>query len=305
MPAASAESFTPEVYLHIDDFAKGAEEGDGCQPGMLDNSKDPGSSWVQVAARSQKPLVSKELAARRLKFALAILHLSRARLRAKFRFSLDGVVLSMPPKDPTDKANHCLHGNTHVYRRADEAASPELAGEDPYPDQVPLARAVPMWGDISKDGMAIVTFHKKKKLRTAEWVSAVKAGKFSAAVDSLDSADEPGPKHFLCDGERFLHSKDSKAAYDADNLKIWQVPPSSPDLNPLEKFWGWLRRRLRVKDLADLRVKRPLLTKDEYKKRIRAICSSKQAQHVAKKFAGDLRRVCKEVVNKKGQRSRS
>ena len=96
--------------------------------------------------RYQKPLVDKKLAARRLVFARAILRLSRAALRAKLCLSLDGVILQMPPKDPTDRANHCLHGNTHMYRLEGEAASPQLAGEDPYPDQVPLARSIPMWG---------------------------------------------------------------------------------------------------------------------------------------------------------------
>ena len=256
--------------------------------------------------RCQKPLVDKKLAARRLVFARAILRLSRAALRAKLCLSLDGVILQMPPKDPTDRANHCLHGNTHMYRLEGEAASPQLAGEDPYPDQVPLARSIPMWGGISEGGVAIVTFHKKKKkITTSEWVKAVQAGKLKTAIESLDPVDGPGPKSFLCDGENFLHAKASKAAYAADSLKAWQVPPSSPDLNPVEKFWGWFRRQLRAKDLADLRTKRPVLTKEQYKARIRAICTSAKAQAVAKKFAADLRRVCKEVVEKKGQRSRS
>lgn len=255
--------------------------------------------------RTTKPLCSKELAARRVKFAKAILRLSVAGLRTKLRLSLDGVVLSMPPKDPTDRANHCLHGNTHMYRLPSEGASPALAGEDPYPDQVPLARAIPMWGGVSEGGMAIVTFHKKKKITTPEWVSAVNAGKLTTAIESLDSVDEAGPRHFLCDGENFLHTEASKAAYAAENLKTWQVPPSSPDLNPVEKFWGWLRRQLRARDLADLRATRPLLTKQQYKARIRAICSSRKAQDVASKFTADLRRVCKEVVAKKGQRSRN
>ena len=101
-----------------------------------------GYAW---RARGQKPVVSKDVAAKRLRFARGILRLSAAQLRHKLRLSLDGVVLSMPPADPTDRANHCMHGNTHIYRKVDEAASPALAGEDPYPHQVPLARAIPMW----------------------------------------------------------------------------------------------------------------------------------------------------------------
>ena len=253
--------------------------------------------------RGQTPIVSKDVAMKRLSFARGILRLSAAQLRHKLRFSLDGVVLSMPPADPTDRANHCMHGNTHLYRKVDEAASPALAGEDPYPHQVPLARAIPMWGGISDGGVAIVTFHKAKKLNTTEWVNAVKAGRLRTAIASLAPAVGPGPLTYLCDGEPFLHTRASKIAYAADNLKVWQVPPSSPDLNPVEKFWGWLRKQLRSRDLADLSKHRPVLTKNKYKARVKAVCSSAKAHAVAKKFTADLRNVCKEVVAKKGQRS--
>ena len=255
--------------------------------------------------RGQKPLMSKTVAAKRVSFARGILRLSAAQLRSKLSLSLDGVVLSMPPTEPTDRANHCMHGNTHIYRKADEASSPALAGEDPYPHQVPLARAIPMWGGISSGGVAIVTFHKRKKINTTEWVKAVEGGRLKTAITSLAPAGGPGPWKFLCDGEPFLHTKASKTAYASENLQVWQVPPSSPDLNPVEKFWGWLRRQLRSKDLADLSNRRPVLSKDQYKARVRAICSSSKAKLVAKKFTSDLRNVCKEVVAKKGQRSKS
>ena len=162
-----------------------------------------------------------------------------------------------------------MHGNTHIYRKADEAASPALAGEDPYPHQVPLARSIPMWGGISSGGVAIVTFHKNKKINTTEWVKAVEAGRLKTAITSLEPVGRPGPWPFLCDGEPFLHTKASKVAHASQNLKVWQVPPSSPDLNPVEKFWGWLRRQLRSKDLADLSKNRPVLFKDKYKARVK------------------------------------
>ena len=196
-----------------------------------------------------------------------------------------------------------MHGNTHIYRKADEAASPALAGEDPYPHQVPLARAIPMWGGISDGGVAIVTLHKAKKLNTTEWVNAVQAGRLRTAIASLAPVGGPGPLTFLCDGEPFLHTKANKTAYATENLQVWQVPPSTPYLNPVEKFWGWLRKQLRSRDLGDLSKKRPVLTKNKYKARVKAICSSAKAQSVAKKFTVDLRNVCKEVVAKKGKRS--
>ena len=52
-------------------------------------------------------------------------------------------------------------------------------------------------------------------------------------------------------GESFLRAKVCKAAYLAKKISLWDVPAKSPDLNPVEMFWGWLRRKLRLMALAD------------------------------------------------------
>jgi hypothetical protein len=135
-------------------------------------------------------------------------------------------------------------------------------------------------------------------------VKAVASGKLRSAIEALDPVKVRGPWHVLCDGERFLHTTESQAAVAESRVKTWTVPAKSPDLNPVEKFWGWLRKELRKKDMEDLQAKRPVIDKAQYKARIRALIATVKAQRAAKKFAGDLRRACKEVVQKKGQRSR-
>ena len=90
--------------------------------------------------------------------------------------------------------------------------------------------------------------------------------------------------------------------HSASKMSLWRVPPKSPDLNPVEKFWGWLRRELLIRDLADLKARRAVLGPSAYKARVTAIMKSKKANLKAGKFAGDFRRVCKEVVRKKGAR---
>ena len=84
---------------------------------------------------------------------------------------------------------------------------------------------------------------------------------------------------------------------------MWQIPPKSPDLNPVERFWGWLRKRLVARDRADLKAKRPPLTKTAFRARVAAICKTKHAQKVAKNFAKVLRKVCTAVVAKRGAAS--
>lgn len=192
-----------------------------------------------------------------------------------------------------------------MWRKQGEAASPDLAGHDPYEGQVPASRIVPFWGGISAGGFAVVTFHPKRKLNTAKWVATVKRGALTDAIKALEPVKPNGPWTVLCDGEKFLHTGDSTAAHKRANVKLWTVPSHSPDLNPVEKFWAWLRRRLREKDLADLHAGRPVPSHVAFKARVRSLCASQQAQRVAKACALSLRKVCNEVVEKKGAMARS
>ena len=71
----------------------------------------------------------------------------------------------------------------------------------------------------------------------------------------------------------------------------------------MERFWGWLRKRLVARDRADLKAKRPPLCKAAYRARVASICKSKHAQKVAKNFAKSFPKVCAEVVAKQGAAS--
>ena len=114
-----------------------------------------------------------------------------------------------------------------------------------------------------------------------------------------------GPWHILCDSESFLATKASEAAYKKMDIKLWQVPPRSPDLNPVEKFWAWSRKRLRKLDLDDALAKRPALGKTAYKQRVRSVFRSQKAVKVAKACATGLRKVCQEVISKRCAASRA
>ena len=80
---------------------------------------------------------------------------------------MDGVVLARPPTDPTERMNFCKYGETYIWRKPSERCSPELAGDGDYGNQVPLARAVPMWGGCSPGGFSVVLFHKFKPFQPA------------------------------------------------------------------------------------------------------------------------------------------
>ena len=96
-----------------------------------------------------------------------------------------------------------------------------------------------------------------------------------------------------------------KSAYARCGVTLWGVPPKSPDLNPVEQFWAFLRRRLRMRDLADLKAKRKPLSKTAYKARVRAVCRTAKAQQVAKSCSRSLRKTCLEVIAKQGAASKA
>ena len=107
-----------------------------------------------------------------------------------------------------------------------------------------------------------------------------------------------------CDNESFLHAPAARAAHRRIGVRLWQIPPRSPDLNPVEKYWSWLRRTLRTKDLADFAARRPPLGKMAYTQRVRRVFASAPSQAVARKIASGLRKVCAEVVHRNGAASR-
>ena len=165
-----------------------------------------------------------------------------------------------------------------------------------------MARALPVWGGISKGDFGVVAMHNFKKLSTEEWVGAVEQGKLDKAAKSIGALGRK-PWHVLCDNEKFLKTAASQKACSKRGIKLWFVPPRSPDLNPIERFWARLRRELRRRDLQDLKSKRAPLGKVAYRKRVREVLRTTKAQEVAKRMAGSLKKVCRKVVEVKGAHS--
>ena len=208
--------------------------------------------------------------------------------------------VAMPPVDPTDRVNFCRQGEDRMWRKPSEGLSPALAGDDPFGKQVPLGRAVPMWGGCSAKGFAPVLFHKTKKVSIVEWKSAVDAGKLEKALKAAKSQKCAGQWLVLCDNESFLRAAAVSAAHKRSGVKLLKMPAKSPDLNPVERVWAWLRKKLRAMDLADAMAKRRVLSKAKYTARVKRVLKSKKLQRVAAACTRGFREVCKEVVQKKG-----
>ena len=102
-----------------------------------------GYKWLP---RAQKPVFSRSERAARCNWARSVVALSTAQLREKLALAMDGVILGIPPADPTERANHCRVGEAYMWRKAGESASPDLSGGSRYGKQIPLNRAVGLWG---------------------------------------------------------------------------------------------------------------------------------------------------------------
>ena len=257
-----------------------------------------GYKWLP---RSQKRLYSKKDREARERWCKAVVRMSAKELKAKLNMSMDGVIVTMPPADATARYNYCRFGESHMWRKPGEAISAELAGDDAYGKQAALARCVPMWGGCSAGGFAIITMHENKKLTADEWVQCMESGAVKKALQSINRGKRSGPWTILCDNEGFLEAGAAKKIYKKLRIKMWHCPDRSPDLNPVELFWAYMRKRLRKQDLADAVAKRPVLSKDAYKKRVRQVCNSKAAQTAAKNIALRLKKACKAVAAAGGQ----
>jgi transposase len=264
--------------------------------------QERGYKWLR---RSQKPKYDSRVRALRKAFAQEVLDLSDAALREKLSMCLDGVVLSVPPQGLVARENYLRAEEKFCWRKPDEADSPDLEGGDRYKKQVPLARAVPLWGGCSAGGFSVVLWHENKKVTSEEWSGAVRCGKLKEAILRMKPVRRRGPWFILTDNESFLRAPASVEAHRMAKIQLWGIPPRSPDLNPVEKFWSWLRRAVAAKDLVDLRCGRAPVDKAAFKLRVQRLLRTRKAQGVASNCTLNLKKVCAEVVRKDGAASRT
>ena len=132
----------------------------------------------------------------------------------------------------------------------------------------------------------------------------VKKGAFQEALQSVNPGRVAGPWKVICDNESFLRASVSNAAHKKFKVHLIKIPAKSPDLNPVERFWSWLRRTLRAMDLQDLVKKRPVLGRMAYKQRVKRLIKSPKAKEVAANCFDGLRRVAKHIIKNKGGPSR-
>ena len=251
-----------------------------------------GYKWLP---RLKRRVYTAEEREERRAFAQGIVDLTPAQVRAQIHMSMDGVVLTMPPRATDARAAYLRRGEEMVWRKPGEHVLAENAGRGKYDGQVPLSRALPMWGGISEDGAAPVIFHGRKKVKKEEWARSVDGQLFPALL-AINPGRRRGPFTILCDNEKFLASRVCQDAHRAKGIRLSHVPARSPDLNLVEVYWSWLRRRLRALDLKDAKEKRPVPEKPYYRQRVRAVMKSAKSRTVARNIMRGFQRKCAKIV---------
>ena len=138
----------------------------------------------------------------------------------------------------------------------------------------------------------------------SEWVMALRAGKLVAACKEARPDRAHGPWRILADNESFLKGRASQREYDKTSMRMWHIPPRSPDLNPVERFWAYLRKRLEALDLRDLLQKRPPVDKAGLRARVRQVVAQQKSKAVAKNLVAGLIKTCRQVRKHKGAAAR-
>ena len=250
--------------------------------------------------RGKKPKYNAQQKQTRAAFAEKYANKSQRQIDEAIHFFMDGVVFTVPPKGQTERENYCRSDIRKVWRRPDEHDLEDLAGYDKYVKQAPHNRIVPMWGGVSSGGFASVLWHTDRKTNDNEWSNAVNDRCLIGALQAINLGKKGGPWKIITDNESFLRTDESKKAYRRFAIDLITMPPRSPDLNPAEKMWGWVRKELRARDLRDFSAGVPVLGKAAYRDRIKRLLRSSRAQAVAKNIARNFRTACKKVAKAGG-----
>ena len=101
----------------------------------------------------------------------------------------------------------------------------------------------------------------------------------------------------------FVFAPDSAKAHKQAHVKLLRIPAKSLDLNPVGRFWSWVRRALARMDLDDLVKERPVPGKVAYKERARRLLKSPKAQTVASNMYYGLQKTSRAVKKRGGKAS--
>lgn len=180
---------------------------------------------------------------------------------------LDGVTLTVPPSNLSDKAKHAAQRIDHMWMKKGEAMDKDVHTYNRY--GVQLGVKVPLWGGFSgKGSFTLRMWTPAPKMTKLEW--AARAPTLKRAVLEAGSMPSRGRGKVWQDNEKFLKTHPE---YKAQGLEIINFPTNSGDLNPIETVWARLRKDLAEREQEDLQ-KGKTLTVAQFRARVAQLLQS-------------------------------
>ena len=130
---------------------------------------------------------------------------------------------------------------------------------------------------------------------TAEKMTAIVKKSFS---DAFDNSVNPEIKRFLMDGCPRQNARKVMKAYDEIGAMVFKIPPRSPDLNPIENFFGMVVRELNKQAISENISNE---TKEEFATRAKDLMLSFPSEKIDKLITSMNKRI-QMVIKSKGAR---
>lgn len=192
----------------------------------------------------------------------------RARVSLGFTKVKSSLLPTLSEENRNERLNYCIMHKNDLFSNAcftDESCFQLLAnkqvlwyrkGFEPKPAlNAPKQNLkVMIWGGISRRGktpLHIYRLDKKEKVNKETYIECLEEN----LLESMDRKYGEGRWRFLQDNARPHVARETKEFFKDEAVKIIKNPPYSPDLNPIEQIWAWMKRdvaKISYKTIDDL-----------------------------------------------------
>ena len=100
-----------------------------------------------------------------------------------------------------------------------------------------------IWGGISRKGktsLHIYRLDNKEKVNKETYIQCLEEN----LLESMDRKHGEGHWRLLQDNAKPHAAKDTQEFLKDEGIKIIKHPPHSPDLNPIEQIWAWMKQEI-------------------------------------------------------------
>jgi transposase len=112
-------------------------------------------------------------------------------------------------------------------------------------------KKVMVWGGISRKGLTDLYYWKVDQGYTVNAKEYVKCLK-ETLIDKMDNLYGTSNWRLMQDNARVHTASYTKEFFIKNDIKVINHPPYSPDLNPIEKIWAYLKKKVMIKAYNNL-----------------------------------------------------